>query len=69
MEKIRIVFMGTMEFAVPILKALDERYDVVQVITQPDRPFGRKQELRPSAVKEYALSRNLPVFQPEKIPT
>jgi len=67
MEKIRIVFMGTMEFAVPILKALDEQYDVVQVITQPDRPFGRKQELKPSAVKAYALSRNLPVFQPEKI--
>jgi len=67
MEKMRIVFMGTMEFAVPILKALDEQYDVVQVITQPDRPFGRKQELKPSAVKAYALSRNLPVFQPEKI--
>jgi methionyl-tRNA formyltransferase len=67
MEKISIVFMGTMDFAVPILKALDERYDVVQVITQPDRPFGRKQELKPSAVKAYALSRNLPVFQPEKI--
>lgn len=66
-KNMRIVFMGTMDFAVPILKALDERYEVVLVVTQPDRPSGRKHELKASSVKEYAISRNLPVFQPERI--
>jgi len=59
--------MGTMNFAVPVLKALEETYEVVLVVTQPDRPFGRKQTLKPSPVKEFAVARNLPVFQPEKI--
>jgi len=63
----KIVFMGTMNFAVPVLKALEETYEVVLVVTQPDRPFGRKQTLKPSPVKEFAVARNLPVFQPEKI--
>jgi methionyl-tRNA formyltransferase len=65
--RMKIVFMGTMDFAVPILKALDEIYEIVLVVTQPDRPAGRKQELKISAVKAYALLRGLPVFQPEKI--
>ena len=64
----RIVFMGTPEFAVPTLRALCEHgYEVVGVFTQPDRPKGRGNKLTPSPVKEYALSQGIPVFQPEKI--
>jgi methionyl-tRNA formyltransferase len=65
----KIVFMGTMDFAVPILAALDAQYEIVLVVTQPDRPIGRKQELNVSAVKTYALLRELPLFQPDKIRT
>ncbi|MDY0396324.1 methionyl-tRNA formyltransferase [Virgibacillus halophilus] len=64
----RIVFMGTPEFSVGILKKLlasDNK--VVQVVTQPDRPKGRKKILTPSPVKEEALKHDLPVFQPEKL--
>lgn len=61
----RIVFMGTPGFAVPALRALlDERYQVVGVVTRPDRPRGRGQKIYPCAVKEAALNSNLPVFQP-----
>lgn len=64
----RIVFMGTPEFAVPSLKALCENgYDVVGVITQPDRPKGRGNKVVMSPVKEYALSRNIPVLQYQRI--
>lgn len=64
----RIVFMGTPEFAVPSLQALVENgFDVVGVITQPDKPKGRGGKVQQSPVKEYALSKNLPVFQPLKI--
>ena len=64
----RIVFMGTPEFAVPTLRALCEHgYEVVGVFTQPDRPKGRGNKLTPSPVKEYALSQGIDVFQPEKI--
>ena len=64
----RIVFMGTPEFAVPSLRALCEHgYEVVGVFTQPDRPRGRGNKLSPSPVKEYALTQGIPVFQPEKI--
>lgn len=68
-ENIRIVFMGTPEFAVESLKALVENgYNVVAVVTQPDKPVGRHQEkLQPSAVKQYALEHNLPVLQPDKM--
>lgn len=59
--------MGTMEFAVPILEALHHQYHVSLVVTQPDRPFGRKQELKPSAVKVKALELQIPLFQPEAI--
>ena len=71
MEKkdLRIVFMGTPEFAVETLKALVENnYQVVAVVTQPDRPVGRHQtEVQPSEVKKFALEHNLPVLQPEKM--
>lgn len=64
----RIVFMGTPHFAVPSLAMLLERgYNVVAVVTQPDRPVGRKRELTPPPVKAYALERGLPVLQPEKL--
>ena len=61
--------MGTPEFAVETLKALVENdYNVVAVVTQPDKPVGRHQnELQPSEVKKYALEHNLPVLQPEKM--
>lgn len=71
MEKkdLRIVFMGTPEFAVGSLKRLVENgYNVVAVVTQPDKPVGRHGSvLRASAVKEYALSKGLPVLQPVKM--
>ena len=71
MEKkdLRIVFMGTPEFAVPTLQALVENdYNVVAVVTQPDKPVGRHQtEMQPSEVKKYALEHNLPVLQPAKM--
>ena len=68
-EDLRIVFMGTPEFAVETLQALVEhQYNVVAVVTQPDKPVGRHGSvLQPSAVKQYALERGLPVLQPEKM--
>lgn len=64
----RIVFMGTPEFAVPSLKALCENgYEVVGVFTQPDRPKGRGNKVVFSPVKEYAVSQGIPVFQPQRI--
>ncbi|GHT62791.1 methionyl-tRNA formyltransferase [Bacteroidia bacterium] len=65
----RIVFMGTPEFAVESLRALVEGgYQVVGVVTMPDKPMGKHQSvLQASPVKEYALSQNLPLLQPEKL--
>lgn len=64
----RIVFMGTPEFAVPSLKALCENgYEVVGVFTQPDRPKGRGNKMTASPVKEYAVSQGIPVYQPQRI--
>lgn len=64
----RIVFMGTPEFAVPSLEALiREGYEVAGVFTQPDRPKGRGNKLAASPVKETAVRAGIPVFQPEKI--
>lgn len=62
---LRIVFAGTPEFAVPCLRAANERGEVVAVYTQPDRPAGRGRQLTPSPVKVEAAVRQLPVFQPE----
>lgn len=65
---LRIVFMGTPDFAVASLKALiDHNYKVVGVITAPDRPAGRGQKLRASAVKEFALAHQLKVLQPTNL--
>lgn len=68
-EDLRIVFMGTPEFAVESLKSLVENnFNVVAVVTQPDKPVGRHQEhLQSSPVKQYALAHNLPVLQAEKL--
>lgn len=65
----RIVFMGTPEFAVPSLRTLLEfpGAEVVGVFTQPDRPKGRGNKLTPSPVKQAALEAGIPVFQPERI--
>ena len=71
MEKkdLRIIFMGTPEFAVESLKRLVEGgYNVVAVVTQPDKPVGRHQDtLQPSQVKQYAVEHGLPVLQPVKM--
>lgn len=64
----RIIFMGTPEFAVASLAALlDAGLDVVAVVTAPDKPAGRGQKLHQSAVKQHALLKGLPVLQPEKL--
>ena len=68
MEKLRIVFMGTPEFAVGILDSiLTNGYEVVGVITAPDKPAGRGQKIKYSAVKEYALAQNLNLLQPTNL--
>ena len=68
-ERLRILFCGTPQFAVPTLKHLlaQTDFELLGVITQPDRPRGRGQEVSFSHVKEVALAANLPVHQPEKI--
>ncbi|MGC9349944.1 MAG: methionyl-tRNA formyltransferase, partial [Anaerolineae bacterium] len=63
----RIVFMGTPEFALPTLERLVERYTVVGVVTQPDRPAGRGRRLTMPPVKEMAVAEGLPVFQPARL--
>lgn len=68
MEKLRIVFMGTPEFAVGILDTImKNHYEVVGVITAADKPAGRGQKLKYSAVKEYALANNLRLLQPTNL--
>lgn len=67
MNKIKVVFMGTPDFAVPVLEGLIENYEVVGVVSQPDKRVGRKQELVNTPIKEVALKHNILVFQPEKI--
>jgi methionyl-tRNA formyltransferase len=65
---LKIIFLGTPEFACPTLQALVESsHQVIGVVTQPDRPKGRGQKLTPPPVKALASSKNLPIFQPEKI--
>ncbi|MDY0987580.1 methionyl-tRNA formyltransferase [Flavobacterium sp. CFBP9031] len=68
MEKLRIIFMGTPEFAVGILDTIiKNNYDVVGVITAADKPAGRGQKIKYSAVKEYALANNLTLLQPTNL--
>ena len=63
----RLAFLGTSTFACPALAALVRAHDIALVITQPDRPAGRKRELRPSAVKKTSLDLGLRIAQPERI--
>lgn len=65
----KIIFFGTPDLAVPFLEALTNEpdFEVAAVVTQPDRPVGRKQILTPSPVKELALTKRIPVLQPEKL--
>jgi methionyl-tRNA formyltransferase len=68
MDPLRIVFMGTPEFAVPSLEALiNQGFNVVAVITAPDKPQGRGQKIIYSPVKDCALKHNIPLLQPEKL--
>ncbi len=67
MEKIKIVFMGTPDFAVPILKSLIENYHVVGVVTQPDKKVGRHQEIKYPPIKVVAVDNNITVLQPKNI--
>ncbi|KGO85515.1 methionyl-tRNA formyltransferase [Flavobacterium rivuli WB 3.3-2 = DSM 21788] len=68
MEQLRIVFMGTPEFAVGILDAIyQQNYTIVGVITAADKPAGRGQKVKYSAVKEYALEKNLKLLQPTNL--
>jgi methionyl-tRNA formyltransferase len=68
MNRLRIIFMGTPEFAVPSLEALVEnKFDIVAVVTAPDKPQGRGQNLIPSAVKAAALKHAIPVLQPTNL--
>ena len=67
MKDKNVVFMGTPDFAVPILEMLIAKTNVVMVVTQPDKEVGRKKELVYSPVKKVAISHNIPVFQPVRI--
>ena len=67
-QSIRIIYMGTPDFAVESLRALVEGgYNVVAVVTMPDKPAGRGHQLQFSAIKQYALSVGLPILQPERL--
>ncbi len=66
-KDVKIVFMGTPEFSVPILEALMEKYNVKGVVTQPDKPVGRKGEIVPSPVKKFAQDNLVLVLQPQNI--
>lgn len=64
----KIIFMGTPDFALESLKAIYEKgYEILGVVTNPDRPKGRGMKMIPSPVKEFAIEKNLKIFQPEKI--
>ena len=69
MSQFKVTFLGTPDFALPCLQKLidDEHFDVVGVVTQPDRPAGRNMKVQSSAVKELALKHGIPVLTPEKI--
>lgn len=67
MKNIKIVFMGTPIFCVPILESLIEKYNVVGVVSQPDKAVGRKHIMQNTPIKEVALKENIEVFQPQKI--
>lgn len=66
-KDLRIVYLGTPDFAVaPLQKLAEKNYNIVGVVTNPDKPAGRGQQIQESAVKQYAKSKNLNILQPEK---
>lgn len=67
MDKIKIVYMGTPDFSVLPLEKLNEIYNIVAVVTQPDKEVGRKKEIKYSPVKEFALKNNIKILQPINI--
>lgn len=67
MKDTKVIFMGTPDFAVPILQGLIENTNVIMVVTQPDKEVGRHRELTPTPIKKLALEYNIPVYQPTKI--
>ncbi len=67
MDKLKVIFMGTPEFAVPSLAALIDKTEIICVVTQPDRPKGRGHKLQPPPVKIFAEENNLRVIQPLKV--
>ena len=67
MDKLKILFMGTPDFSVNVLQGLIDNYDVVGVVTQPDKEVGRHKEIRFSPVKELALKNDIRVYQPKNI--
>lgn len=66
-KEIKIIFMGTPEFSVPVLEGLIENYNVISVVTQPDKPVGRGGKIVMSPIKNVALKNNITVLQPKKI--
>lgn len=66
-KELKVVFMGTPEFSVPILKALIDNYKVKAIVTQPDQPVGRKAILTPSPIKQVGIDNTILVLQPQKI--
>lgn len=67
MNNLKIIYMGTPDFSVGPLERLIKEYNVIAVVTQPDKEIGRKKEIKFSKVKEVAIKNNIKVFQPEKI--
>ena len=69
MKNLKVVFMGTPDFSVPVLQGLIDNCNVIGVVTQPDKEVGRKKEIEFSPIKKLALANNIKVLQPEKIRT
>ena len=67
LKELKVVFMGTPQFSVPILNSLIENCNVIGIVTQPDKVVGRKKEIKFSPIKEIAIKNNIRVFQPTKI--
>ena len=67
MDNVKVVFMGTPEYSVPVLKSLIDKYNVIGVVTQPDKEVGRGHELEFSPIKKVAIENNIKVLQPIKI--
>ena len=67
MKDLKVIFMGTPEFCVPILNSLIKNYNVIAVVTQPDKKVGRKKEIVFSPIKKVAIDNNIKVLQPVKI--